>query len=65
MKGSYSQPLHLSEQRVYDYLCYLRDNKAAPSTGQAFIEFVNFLSHLLGFVAFDASKTLSPRVRGE
>ena len=64
MKGSYSQSLHLSEQRVYDYLCHLRDNQAAPSTGQAFIESVNFLSHLLGFVAFDASRIVSPRVKG-
>ena len=37
MKGSYSQSLHLSEQRVYDYLCHLRDNQAAPSTGQAWV----------------------------
>ena len=64
MKGSYSQSLHLSEQRVYDYLCHLRDSNAAPSTGQAFIESVNFLSHLVGFVAFDASRIVSPRVKG-
>ena len=64
MKGNYSQSLHLSERRVYDYLCHLRDNNAAPSTGQAFIESVNFLSHLVGFVAFDASTLLSPRVKG-
>ena len=64
MKGNYSQSLHLSEQRVYDYLCHLRDSNAAPSTGQAFIESVNFLSHLVGFVAFDASRIVSPRVKG-
>ena len=64
MKGNYSQALHLSEQRVYDYLCHLREIKSAPSTGQAFVESVNFLSHLVGFVAFDASKLLSPRVKG-
>ena len=63
-KGNYSQALHLSEQRVYDYLCHLREIKSAPSTGQAFVESVNFLSHLVGFVAFDASKLLSPRVKG-
>ena len=64
MKGNYSESLHLSEARIYNYVCHLRDSGAAPTSAKAFLESVNFFSHVLGFTACDVSLALSSRVKG-
>ncbi len=64
MKGSYSQTLHLDEAHVYKYLCHLRDSKAAATTGQAFIESLNFFKSLLGFTTCNVDSLMSARVKG-
>ena len=64
MKGSYSETLHLSEARIYGYVCHLRDSAAAPTSAQAFLESVNFFSHVLGFTACDINTAVSSRVKG-
>ena len=63
MKGSYSDALHLSEARIYGYVCHLRESSAAPTSAKAFLESVNFFPHVLGFTACDISTAVSSRVR--
>ena len=64
MKGRYSESLHLSEDRIYRYLCHLRESSAAPTSAKAFLEPVNFFSHVLGFTACDVNLAVSSRVKG-
>ena len=64
MKGSYSEALHLSEARIYGYVCHLRESSAAPTSAKAFLESVNFFSHVLGFTACDINIAVSSRVKG-
>ena len=64
MKGFYSESLHLSEDRVYRYACHLRESGAAPTSAKAFVESVNFFSHLLGFTTCNTDLVISARVKG-
>ena len=64
MKGSYSEALHLSEARIYGYVCHLPESSAAPTCAKAFLESVNFFSHVLGFTACDVNTAVSSRVKG-
>lgn len=64
MKGSYGQSLHLDEEKLYRYICHLRDSNAAPTSSQAFIESLNFFKGLWGFSACNVDTIVSPRVKG-
>ena len=64
MKGSYSQSLHLTEDRIYQYVCYLREQKCAPTSAQSFIESLHFFSSLIGLVSCDVDNAISARVKG-
>ena len=64
MKGSYGQSLHLDEEKLYRYICHLRDNNAAPTSAQAFIESLNFFKGLWGFSACNIDTIVSPRIKG-
>ena len=64
MKGHCSESLHLSEDRIYRYVCHLRDSSAAPTSAKAILESVNFFSHVLGFTTCDANLAISSRVKG-
>lgn len=64
MQGGYSQSLHLSEDRIYQYVCHLREQNCAPTSAQSFIEALNFFSSLIGFVSCDIGLAISARVKG-
>ena len=64
MKGFYSESLHLSEDRIYRYVCHLRESGAAPTSAKAFVESVNFFSHLLGFTTCNTDLVISARTKG-
>ena len=64
MKGAYSQSLHLSEDRIYQYVCHLREQKCAPTSAQSFVESLHFFSSLIGFVSCDIGCAISARVKG-
>ena len=64
MKGFYSESLHLSEDRIYRYVCHLRESGAAPTSAKAFVESVNFFSHLLGFTTCNTDLVISARIKG-
>lgn len=57
------RPLLFEEELVYEYVCEIRSQGAAPSKGQSFIQALNFASCLLGSpAAWDAAH--SSRVIG-
>ena len=64
MKGSYVQSLHLDEGRLYRYVCFLRDNNAAPTSAQSFIESLNFFKGLWGFSTCNVDTLVSARIKG-
>ena len=64
MKGLYGQSLHLTEDRIYRYVCFLRDQKSAPTSAKAFVESLNFFASLVGFVSCDVGSAISARVKG-
>ena len=64
MKGFYSESLHLNEDRIYRYICHLRESGSAPTSAKAFVESVNFFSHVLGFTTCNADLVISARVKG-
>ena len=63
MKGNYSQSLHLTEDRIYQYVCYLKQ-KCAPTSAQSSIESLHFFSSLIGFVSCDVGNAISAGVKG-
>ena len=64
MKGHYSQSRHLTEDRVYRYVCFVRDQKGGPTSAKAFVESLNFFASLIGFVSCDIGSGISARVKG-
>ena len=64
MKGGYSQSLHLTEDRLHQYVGHLREQNCAPTSAQSFIESLNFFSSLIGFVSCDIGLAISARVKG-
>ena len=55
-------PLNLTEKKVYDYVCHLRDSGSASTTARTFIEALHFAEHTIGL--FNVESSISARVRG-
>ena len=54
----------MDETSVYTYLCHLRDSKAAPTSGQSFLEAMTFIFHLAEADSRKTSAMYSSRIRG-
>ena len=52
-----------AEESLYNYLCELRSLQRGPTSGDAFLQAVNFMRAMLSFTKFDASM-MSQRVKG-
>lgn len=49
------RPLLFSEQAIYDYVCYLREQKSSATKAEAFKQAVAFATHVLGMPAHTCS----------
>ena len=56
-------PWHFTEQKVYEYLAFLRSSNAAATSGQCFLAALAFMHEHVRIKHFDKD-FLSPRVRG-
>ena len=54
----------IDENQLYSYMCYLRDNQAAPTTASHLVEALNFFDSTLRFKKTVCRTILSPRVQG-
>ena len=54
----------VSEKQLYSYMCYLRDNQAAPTRASHLVEALNFFDSTLRFKKTVCRTILSPRVQG-
>lgn len=57
-------PLHVTEPVVYRYLCWLREEHAAPTAASNFVEALRFLHGVVFIKSMSAELTLSGRCRG-
>jgi len=55
---------NMSEQNMYDYMCYLRESAAAPTRASHVIEALNFFESTLHFKHINVKSILSSRVQG-
>lgn len=53
-----------SEAELYEYICYLRNTEAAPTSASSFLESVNFCHATLGFTEAPAAVLISQRCKG-
>ena len=54
----------ITESQLYSYMCYLRDNQAAPTKASHLVEALNFFDSTLRFKKTVCRTILSPRVQG-
>ena len=56
--------LDLTERRLYNYLCWMRDSGKGATSGESVLQAVRFFYSMFGFNNFEITVCLSPRVNG-
>ena len=58
------EPLCVSEEELYEYLCEMRSSKRGATSGNKFLQSLSFLEHAVGLLFLRTDEVVSARVRG-
>lgn len=61
-KNKVEVPTSVTENKIYKYLCFLKESGASPTAARAFLESLNFAKHTIGLLNVDSC--MSSRVKG-
>ena len=61
-KNDIQAPTNITEEKVYKYVCHLRDIKASPTSIRSFLEALRFAEHTVGL--HGVTSAISSRVKG-